>query len=197
MSEEFVKSPSLEGSEHPAAAMGGQAERSEGSRSDPERSGACPPMAAANANGPPLNRPPLSPSSDASAQEESADLGRPPQEDLPRLPPLRGPRRGRRLVKPQQSPTPALTPSQRLLLLDTWRRSGLPAGDFAAMVGISKHTLYGWKKRFDAEGPAGLMDAPRGAKSGSRLPDLTKRTILMLKETNPAWGCQKISDMLL
>jgi hypothetical protein len=28
------------------------------------------------------------------------------------------------------------------------------------------------------------------------LPDLTKRTILMLKETNPTWGCQKISDML-
>jgi len=23
-------------------------------------------------------------------------------------------------------------------------RSGLPAGDFAALVGVSKHTLYGW-----------------------------------------------------
>ena len=31
---------------------------------------------------------------------------------------------------------------------------------------------------------------------GSQLPDLTKRTILMLKETNPSWGCEKISDML-
>jgi transposase InsO family protein len=29
------------------------------------------------------------------------------------------------------------------------------------------------------------------------LPDLTKRTILMLKESNPDWGCQRISDMLL
>jgi hypothetical protein len=28
------------------------------------------------------------------------------------------------------------------------------------------------------------------------LPDLTKRTILMLKQSNPGWGCQKISDML-
>jgi transposase InsO family protein len=28
------------------------------------------------------------------------------------------------------------------------------------------------------------------------LPDLTRRTILMLKQANPNWGCQRISDML-
>jgi hypothetical protein len=62
-------------------------------------------------------------------------------------PPLVGQRRGRgrRLVQPVAKPE-ALTAEQRLLLLDTWRRSGLPAGDFASMVGVSKHTLYGWKK---------------------------------------------------
>ena len=57
MSEEFIHHPKEE-SEIPAAAMGGQAERSEGSRSDPERSGACPPMAAANANRPPASTSP-------------------------------------------------------------------------------------------------------------------------------------------
>jgi len=65
------------------------------------------------------------------------------------------------------------------------------------MVGVSKHTLYAWKKRFEVEGPAGLMDKPRGGPQGSRLSDLTKRTILMLKESNPNWGCQRISDMLV
>jgi transposase InsO family protein len=90
-----------------------------------------------------------------------------------------------------------LTPTQRLLLLDTWQRSGLPAGDFAAMVGLSKHTLYGWKKKFEAEGPGGLVDRPRGGPQGSKLPELTKRTILMLKQANPEWGCQRISDMLV
>jgi len=90
-----------------------------------------------------------------------------------------------------------MTPQQRLLLLDTWQRSGLPAGDFAALVGVSKHTLYAWKQKFDIQGPAGLMDQPRGAPRGSRLPDLTRRTILMLKQANPEWGCQRISDMLL
>jgi transposase InsO family protein len=90
-----------------------------------------------------------------------------------------------------------LKPEQRLLLLDTWLRSGLPAGDFAAMVGISRHTLYAWKKKFDTQGPSGLMDQPRGGPQGSRLSELTKRTILMLKQSNPDWGCQRISDMLL
>ena len=82
------------------------------------------------------------------------------------------------------------------MLLDTWQRSQLPAKDFAALVGVSKHTLYAWKKAFDTQGPAGLLDQPRGAPSGSRLPELTKRTILMLKTANPDWGCQRISDLL-
>src|SRR4029077_17828754 len=47
------------------------------------------------------------------------------------------------------------------------------------------------------QGPAGLMDQPHGQRPGSRLPDLTKRTILLLKQTNPDWGCQRISDMLV
>src|SRR5205809_1660952 len=89
-----------------------------------------------------------------------------------------------------------MKPEQRLLLLDTWIRSGLPAGDFASMVGLSKHTLYGWKKRFDEQGPAGLADKPRRAR-GSQLPELTKRTTLMMKQSNPAWGCERISDMML
>jgi transposase InsO family protein len=108
---------------------------------------------------------------------------------------LAGRRRGRKLVKPEAKAGP-LTAEQRVLLLDTWRRSGLPAKDFGALVGLSKHTLYAWKKKFDAQGPAGLLDRPRGAATGSKLPELTKRTIVMMKEANPEWGCQRISDLL-
>ena len=108
-----------------------------------------------------------------------------------------GKAKGRRLVKPEESSQPSMTPEQRLLILDTWQRSGLPAGDFAALVGVSKHTLYAWKKKFDEQGPGGLMDPPRRGLKGSRLPELTKRTILMLKQANPEWGCQRISDMLV
>jgi transposase InsO family protein len=108
-----------------------------------------------------------------------------------------GKAKGRRLVKPEVSPQPPMTPEQRLLILDTWQRSGLPAGDFAPLVGISKHTLYFWKKKFDEQGPSGLMEPPRGGPKGSRVHELTKRTILMLKQSNPDWGCQRISDMLV
>lgn len=89
-----------------------------------------------------------------------------------------------------------LTPEQRLLILDTWQRSGLPAGDFAELVNLSKFTLYTWKKRFEELGPAGLMDQPR-VRTGSKLPELTRRSILMLKQAHPDFGCQRISDLLL
>jgi transposase InsO family protein len=100
-------------------------------------------------------------------------------------------------VQAPATPAAPLTPQQRLLILDTWQRSGLPAGDFAPLVGVSKYTLYSWKQRFEAQGPAGLMDQPRGGPTGSKLPELTKRAILMLKQANPEFGCQKISDLLL
>jgi transposase InsO family protein len=112
------------------------------------------------------------------------------------LPRLQHGRRGRRLVEKPLAKTDPVSPKQRLLLLDTWLRSGLAAADFAALVGLSKHTLQTWKRKFDAEGPGGLLDRPRGGAPGSRLPELTKRTILMLKKANPEWGCQRISDLL-
>ncbi|HUY90455.1 MAG TPA: IS481 family transposase [Pirellulales bacterium] len=105
-------------------------------------------------------------------------------------------RRGRKLVKPDEV-RQAFSPQERLLILDTWQRSGLPAGDFAPLVGLSKHTLYLWKKRFSQQGPAGLMEQPRGASTGSRLSEVAKRTIVMLKQLHPDWGCQRISDELL
>jgi transposase InsO family protein len=184
--------------EHLSAAEGvGRAQRSEPERSDGERSAARPTPSEFPSDAP-RKYPPFVPLTDG--PQESADVDEDPTSatDRPPLPHrLRSPGRGRKLVHPDAVRTTPMTPQQRLLLLDTWQRSGLPAGDFAALVGISKHTLYAWKKRFDTEGPAGLMDQPRGRECGSRLPDLTKRTILMLKQANPEWGCQRISDMLM
>lgn len=96
-----------------------------------------------------------------------------------------------------ERPEMPLTPQQKLLLLDTWQRSGLPARDFGALVNVSRHTLYAWKRRFEEQGPGGLLNQPKGAKTGSKLPDLTKRAILMLKQAHPDWGCERISDMLV
>jgi len=136
-------------------------------------------------------------------EEPGEDTSRPPEapvpipEDPTGLPRLSGRRKGRRLIKKDQAGRETLSPEERLLLLDTWRRSGLPAGDFAALTGLSKQTLYGWQRKFKLLGPAGLVDHQRGGPRGSRLPEVTRRTILMLKESNPDWGCQRIADMLL
>jgi transposase InsO family protein len=104
----------------------------------------------------------------------------------------------RRLVTPTEleAMKTLFTPEQRLLILDSWRRSGLPAGDFAPLVNLSKHTLYGWKNRFEKDGPAGLMDRKRGGPKGSRMSEVTKRAVIMMKESNPEWGVERIADML-
>ena len=62
--------------------------------------------------------------------------------------PRSGRARGGRGLRPARTPPSPLTAEQRLLLLDTWQRSKLPAGDFAALVGLSKHTLYAWNREF-------------------------------------------------
>jgi hypothetical protein len=76
--------------------------------------------------------------------------------------------RGRRTILLEPTGTQhALTPQQRLPVLDSWMKSGLPAGDYAPLVSVSKHTLYLWKQCFEKEGPAGLSHQPRGAKCRS------------------------------
>ena len=57
---------------------------------------------------------------------------------------------------------PRFSLEQRLLILDSWLHSKLPAGDFAPLVGNSLHTLRAWKARFAEFGPAGLDDKPAG-----------------------------------
>jgi transposase InsO family protein len=116
---------------------------------------------------------------------------------VPRL--LAGVGRGKKRGYHQPEAEQKVSSEQRLLLLDTWLRSGLPAGDFSAMLGgaVSKHTLYAWKKRFEEQGPAGLADQPRGPRCSSRMPEVTRRAILMMKQQNDDWGCQRISDMLV
>src|SRR5262249_30543236 len=60
--------------------------------------------------------------------------------------------------------------------------------DFAPLLGVSNPTRYAWQRKCEADGPAGLLDKPRGGPAGSRLPEPTRRAILMLKEANPDWG---------
>jgi transposase InsO family protein len=138
------------------------------------------------------------------AAGESAGLASGSDEGIdPERPNLTARRRARRsqanrvLAKKDLAERAAFTPEQRLLILDAWRRSKLPAKDFGALVGVSKETLYGWQKRFEKEGPAGLEDKPRGGPKGSRLSEATRRAILMMKESHPEWGTERLHHLLL
>jgi hypothetical protein len=93
----------------------------------------------------PPPRPPAAPAADSdSLAELAADLPHlvSAREHEAKLPRPQKPPRGRRLAKKADPPPCPLTPEQRLLVLDAWQRSGLPAGEFAPLVGLSKHTLY-------------------------------------------------------
>jgi len=144
---------------------------------------------------------------------EEAARGREPVPSLrggdaapPPVPPLSvarltagGPRGTRRRVQAEAAAAARRprTPQERLLLLDTWMRSKLAATEFASLTGLSSHTLYEWRRRFEADGPAGLADGRRGGRTGSRLAEPTRRAILMLKQAHPEWGQERIHDVLL
>lgn len=92
---------------------------------------------------------------------------------------------------------PVMSPSHRLLIIDLFQKSGLPLREYSQIVGVPYTTLSMWRSRFEKDGPEGLMDKPREHKeSGSRLPEVTKRAIVMIREAHPEYGCERISDML-
>ena len=138
-----------------------------------------------------VSSPPAAPGNDRSAPESEDEKGPP----APRA--KRGGKGRRTAEAAAVAPRPVLTPQQRLLILDSWLRSKLPAKVFAPIVGVSPHTLYGWKKRFEQDGPVGLEDGARGAPTGSKLSEPTQRAILMLKSSHPEWGVDRIRDVLM
>lgn len=91
----------------------------------------------------------------------------------------------------------AATAAQRLMLLNMAVKSGLPLREFAELVGLTYQTIYMWKKRYDELGPDGLMEHPRKHKEPeSRLREVVKQAILMIKTAHPEYGSERISDML-
>jgi hypothetical protein len=96
--------------------------------------------------------------------------------ELRRALPLQHSVKGQRQLRGGDLRAVRIKPEQRLLLLDTLKRSGLPMEEFGKLVGVSKHTLCAWNKRFLERGPEGLMDQPCRVHKGSSLPELTKRS---------------------
>ena len=118
-------------------------------------------------------------------------------DDLPSELVTRRRQKTRRRVPVEVATRATFNARERLLILDTWLRSKLPAKDFSGLVGVSAHTLYKWRQRFEEEGPAGLEDRQKGPGPGSRLSEETKRAILMMKQVHPEWGQDRLHSMLM
>jgi transposase InsO family protein len=105
---------------------------------------------------------------------------------------------GRAELRPEEGvKRPRYSAAQRLILLDLALKSGLPLREYADVVGLSYTTLSDWKRKFEEQGPDGLMDRPvRYRDAESRLPEVTKRAILLIRQAHPEYGSDRISDML-
>ena len=59
--------------------------------------------------------------------------------------------------------------------------------------GVSRETGYEWVRRYRQEGPAGLVDRPRGPRRhGRATPDVIATAIVALRRERPSWGPRKI-----
>jgi hypothetical protein len=81
---------------------------------------------------------PPNPDPTAGGAADPPDPADGPPRELPRL---QHPSRGRRVAPRPDFRASPLTPEQRLLGLDAWRRNALPVGDFTQLVGASQDTL--------------------------------------------------------
>ena len=62
-----------------------------------------------------------------------------------------------------------------------------------ARHGISRDTGYKWRRRYRAEGVAGLLDRPRAPHAhGRATPEALAEAIVSLKEAHPTWGPRKL-----
>ena len=77
----------------------------------------------------------------------------------------------------KDSPGSSMTPMDRLLLLETWSRSGLSTKDFSRIVNLSSQRLSAWRRRFEKDGPAGLDWRPmrKGIADTWRRAEVSKR----------------------
>lgn len=134
-------------------------------------------------------------------ENDPAESGiRPEESPSPEASPPKGvdekPKAKRKAAKPKAPPSRKYTAEQKLVLIDTWKQSSLTAKEFTELVSVDYKSFSIWKARFEKEGPAGLFSKAPGPEPGSRVEPMTRKTILLLKEHHPEFGCERISQML-
>ncbi len=82
--------------------------------------------------------------------------------------------------------------------LEAFERSGRTQAEFAALWGISAHTLAAWSKRYAQQGAKGLEPCLRGGSGRPRtIPEGVRAEIAETKLRYPSFGLRKVRDWLL
>ncbi|MFE2554975.1 helix-turn-helix domain-containing protein [Streptomyces sp. NPDC059352] len=75
--------------------------------------------------------------------------------------------------------------------------AGRPVGEVARRHGVSRQTLYAWRKRYAAHGEGGLEDRSRRPhRSPARIAPAVEALICSLREQHPEWGAGRLRDAL-
>jgi transposase InsO family protein len=86
---------------------------------------------------------------------------------------------------------------QRLDMVLAPERYGLTVTEAAAMWGVSRQTWHVWRRRYDADGVAGLADRPSAPRSSpGRVSGRVEVEVLRLREAHPRWGPRRIGTEL-
>ncbi|MCI0670978.1 MAG: DDE-type integrase/transposase/recombinase, partial [Myxococcaceae bacterium] len=108
----------------------------------------------------------------------------------------------RTVVLGSASPPPAKstrsTPEQKRAAVEAFARSGRTQAEFAALWGISAHTLAAWTRRYAEQGAKGLEPRPQGGPGRPRtIPEGVREEIAQTKRRYPSFGLRKVRDWLL
>ena len=86
---------------------------------------------------------------------------------------------------------------QRLQFIADYQRDLFDVADLARRFGISRKTAYKWIDRYEAAGPAGLVDrSRRPTHSPNATPAAIVAALVDLRGHHPTWGAKKLRKVL-
>jgi transposase InsO family protein len=82
---------------------------------------------------------------------------------------------------------------QRVQFIADYQHDVFAVAELARRYGISRKTAYKWIDRYDADGPAGLVDrSRRPTHSPQETPEMIVLALLAVRRHHPTWGAKKL-----
>ena len=86
---------------------------------------------------------------------------------------------------------------QKIELINYWKKRQMTISELSSIFGISRKTAYKWIRRFEDEGPTGLLERPRAPLRHPNATDrLIKEKVVLAKNQFRRWGPKKIRAWL-